>query len=80
MNIATVEAIRVIQRHIIIGMSELTVRSTLDNILRRAGLTPYFNIVLFGSDAANPHGGVDESRQLQECELILIDVGTKFAS
>lgn len=56
-------------------MSEQTIRETLNNILFRAGLVPYFNIVLFGEDAANPHGGVDESRQLEQCEFILIDVG-----
>jgi Xaa-Pro aminopeptidase len=56
-------------------MSEITIRETLNNILLRAGLVPYFNIVLFGADAANPHGGVDESRQLEQCEFILIDVG-----
>jgi Xaa-Pro aminopeptidase len=56
-------------------MSEQTIRETLNNILLRAGLVPYFNIVLFGEDAANPHGGVDESRQLEQCEFILIDVG-----
>ena len=59
-------------------MSEHTIRKTLSKILLRAGLTPYFSIVLFGSDAANPHGGVDESRQLQECEFIVIDVGATF--
>jgi Xaa-Pro aminopeptidase len=77
-NIATVEAIRAIQQHIVLGMSEHTIRKTLSKILVQAGLLPYFNIVLFGSDAANPHGGVDESRQLQECEFILIDVGAVF--
>ena len=60
-------------------MSERTVRETLNHILVRAGLEPYFNLVLFGSDAANPHGGVDESRQLEQCEFILIDVGTSSA-
>ena len=76
MNIATVEAIRAIQKHMVIGMTERVVRESLSRILIRAGLTPYFNIVLFGKDAASPHGGVDESRQLAECELILIDVGS----
>ena len=76
MNIATVEAIRAIQKNIVIGMTESVVRESLQKILIRAGLTPYFNIVLFGEDAANPHGGVDESRQLEECEFILIDVGS----
>ena len=74
-NIATVEAIRAIHKNILIGMTELVIRESLSKVLIRAGLTPYFNIVLFGEDAANPHGGVDESRQLQECEFILIDVG-----
>jgi Xaa-Pro aminopeptidase len=60
-------------------MTELMIRETLARILVRSGLTPYFNIVLFGEDAANPHGGVDESRVLQDCEFILIDVGiTKY--
>jgi Xaa-Pro aminopeptidase len=75
-NIATVEAIRAIQKHMVIGMTEHVVRKSLSRILIRAGLTPYFNVVLFGEDAANPHGGVDESRQLEECEFILIDVGS----
>jgi Xaa-Pro aminopeptidase len=74
-NIATVQAIRAIQKNVVTGLSEQTVRETLNHILLRSGLTPYFNVVLFGSDAANPHGGVDESRELVECEFILIDVG-----
>jgi len=57
-------------------MTEQVIRETLSKILVRAGMKPYFNIVLFGSDAANPHGGVDESRELEACEFILIDVGT----
>jgi Xaa-Pro aminopeptidase len=77
-NIATVEAIRAIQKHMVIGMTERVVRESLSRILVRAGLTPYFNVVLFGEDAANPHGGVDESRQLEECEFVLIDVGSSL--
>jgi Xaa-Pro aminopeptidase len=61
-----------------LGMSEHTIRKTLSKILVRAGLSPYFNIVLFGSDASTPHGVIGESRQLQECEFILIDVGAVF--
>ena len=74
-NKATVEAIRAIEKNIVLGMTERIVRETLSNILRRAGMTPYFNVVLFGGDAANPHGGVDESRELEECEFVVIDVG-----
>jgi len=74
-NKATVEAIRAIEKNIVLGMTERIVRETLSNILRRAGMTPYFNVVLFGGDAANPHGGVDESRELEECDFIVIDVG-----
>jgi Xaa-Pro aminopeptidase len=59
-------------------MSESVIRNVLSRVLVRAGLKPYFNVVLFGSDAAIPHGGVDESRQLQECEFVLIDVGAVF--
>ena len=76
MNIATVEAIRAIHRNVVIGMSEKVISKTLSKILVRTGMKPYFNVVLFGSDAANPHGGVDQSRELEECEFILIDVGT----
>jgi Xaa-Pro aminopeptidase len=72
-----VEAIRAIEKNIVLGMTERVVRETLSDVLRRAGMTPYFNIVLFGADAANPHGGVDESRELEECEFVLIDVGPK---
>ena len=78
MNIATVEAIRAIQKHMVVGMTERAVRESLSRILIRAGLTPYFNVVLFGEDAANPHGGVDESRKLEECEFVLIDVGSSL--
>lgn len=76
MNKATVEAIRAIAKNLVWGMTERVVRETLSNVLRRAGMTPYFNIVLFGADAANPHGGIDESRELEECEFVLVDVGT----
>lgn len=61
-------------------MSEKLIRETLDRILLRAGMVPYFNLALFGSDAANPHGGVDENRELVECEFILIDVGIHLSS
>jgi Xaa-Pro aminopeptidase len=56
-------------------MCEKLVRETLNSVLSRAGMTPYFNVVLFGSDAANPHGGVDEARELAACEFVLVDVG-----
>jgi Xaa-Pro aminopeptidase len=56
-------------------MSERLIRETLDKTLIRAGMTINFDVVLFGPDAANPHGGVDESRKLDYCELVLIDVG-----
>jgi len=79
-NIATVEAIRAIQNNILLGMPEKMIRETLDRVITRAGMTPYFNVVLFGSDAANPHGGVDEARELNECEFILIDVGISHCS
>lgn len=75
MNKATVEAIRAIEKNIVLGMTEQVVRETLSNVLRRAGTTPYFNVVLFGADASNPHGGADESRELEQCEFVLIDVG-----
>ena len=75
MNKATVEAIRAIEKNIVLGMTERVICETLSNVLRRAGMTPYFNVVLFGGDAANPHGGVDESRELEECEFVVIDVG-----
>jgi len=74
-NKATVEAIRAIEKNIVLGMTERVIRETLSNVLRRAGMTPYFNVVLFGGDAANPHGGVDESRELEECDFVVIDVG-----
>jgi Xaa-Pro aminopeptidase len=60
------------------GLTEKMVRETLSRVLVRAGIPPYFNIVLFGSDAANPHGGVDENRELKECEFVLIDAGVTF--
>ncbi|KAM3415223.1 hypothetical protein BST61_g8754 [Cercospora zeina] len=56
-NTGTVEAVRAVRKCLVAGLSESEVATVLDNTLRSAGLDPFFDIVLFDENAANPHGG-----------------------
>src|ERR1700761_573283 len=73
---ATLLAIRVVRKHIKIGMQAAPIRRMLGKALQLAGLqsADSTGIVLFGADAALPHGGATD-RELTKNDLVLIDVG-----
>ncbi|KAI9569078.1 peptidase M24, structural domain-containing protein [Boletus coccyginus] len=73
-NEITVLAIRAVRAQIRIGMRESQVIQMVDEALAVAGLTERWALVLFGENAALPHGtGTD--RVLGTSDLILIDAG-----
>ena len=77
-NTATVEAIRQMRKCLTPNLTENDVHSVLDSTLRAADLIPFFNLVLFDSDASNPHGGTNGNAFLTSTTFVLIDVGAHF--
>ena len=74
-NTGTVESLRAMRACLEPTLSEDDVMMVLDNTMRAAGLNPFFDIVLFDENAANPHGGTDGNKRLEEETMVLIDVG-----
>ncbi|KAL2011439.1 hypothetical protein VTN00DRAFT_4157 [Thermoascus crustaceus] len=74
-NTGTVEAVRQMRKCLYPGLTESQIAEVLDNTLRAAGMEPFFDIVLFDENAANPHGGTNGSKVLEAETFILIDVG-----
>lgn len=74
-NTGTVEAVRAVRKCLTEGLDETGVAMVLDNTLRSAGLDPFFDIVLFDENAANPHGGTKGGKKLNRDTMVLIDVG-----
>ncbi|PMD34204.1 Creatinase/aminopeptidase [Hyaloscypha variabilis F] len=74
-NTGTVEAVRAMRGCMYLGLREDEVKGVLDNTLRAGGLEPFFDIVLFDENAANPHGGTNGSKILEATTFVLIDVG-----
>ncbi|KDQ60659.1 hypothetical protein JAAARDRAFT_31632 [Jaapia argillacea MUCL 33604] len=73
-NEVTLLAIRATREQMYIGMRESEGRTMIRGALAKAGLEDLDSIVLFGENAALPHGsGTD--RVLGESDLILIDCG-----
>lgn len=73
-NEVTVLAIRAVQKQMYIGIRESQVRQLIDQALAVAGVTDRWALVLFGENAALPHGsGTD--RVLGQSDLVLIDTG-----
>lgn len=73
-NEVTLLAIRAVQRQMYIGIRESQVKDLIDQALTVAGVTDRWALVLFGENAALPHGsGTD--RVLGQSDLILIDTG-----
>lgn len=73
-NEVTVLAIRAVQKQMYIGIRESQVRQLIDRALAVAGVTDRWALVLFGENAALPHGsGTD--RVLGQSDLVLIDTG-----
>ncbi|CAK9785375.1 unnamed protein product [Cutaneotrichosporon oleaginosum] len=76
-NAFTLHAIRQTRAKMHIGISESATRTILYDEMKYLGLGDYGALVLFGENAALPHGsGTD--RFLQADELVLIDAGGKW--
>ncbi|KAI0341748.1 Creatinase/aminopeptidase [Trametopsis cervina] len=73
-NEVTVLAIRAVRRQMYIGIRESEARSMIRGALSAAGLVNLDSIVLFGPNAALPHGGGTD-RELKEKDYVLIDCG-----
>lgn len=74
-NTGTVESVRAMRNCLTPGLTEDEVQLVLDNTMRSAGMDPFFDIVLFDENAANPHGGTDGAKRLEKETMVLIDVG-----
>lgn len=74
-NTGTVESVRAMRKCMTPRLTEDEVMWVLDNTIRSAGMDPFFNIVLFDENAANPHGGTDGAKVLEKETMVLIDVG-----
>ncbi|KUJ17942.1 Creatinase/aminopeptidase [Mollisia scopiformis] len=77
-NRFTLQLVRALQRSIKIGMTQEAIFEAAGNLFTRAGVGKgYWAIVLFGEQAANPHGG-SKGKVLRDGEFVLIDIGSKL--
>ncbi|EKM55475.1 uncharacterized protein PHACADRAFT_256125, partial [Phanerochaete carnosa HHB-10118-sp] len=76
-NEATVLAIRAARDEMYIGIRESATRKLIESALAAAGLSNGGGIVLFGPNAALPHGGGTD-RRLRKTDLILTDIGASL--
>jgi Xaa-Pro aminopeptidase len=77
-NEFTLQLVRSLQKNIKIGMSQETIFSAASGLFTRAGVGKgYWALILFGAQAANPHGG-SSGKTLQNGEFVLIDIGSKL--
>ena len=81
-NQFTVELVRGMQKCIKIGDTQEVVLAAAKTLFGKAGekigldlVKPFWAIILFGENAANPHGG-SKGAKLKDGELVLIDIGT----
>ncbi|KPI42124.1 putative peptidase [Cyphellophora attinorum] len=79
-NTGTVEAIRAMRPCLRAGLLEKDVISILNNaLLSIPGFSLFFNLVLFDSNAALPHGGkATGALALTPTTVVLIDVGAHY--
>lgn len=71
----TLQLVRSLQKCIKVGMSQESIRVAASGLFRQAGLDEDWAIVLFGEQAAHPHGG-SFGKTLEEGEFVLIDIGS----
>ncbi|KAK8136165.1 X-Pro dipeptidase [Apiospora sp. TS-2023a] len=77
-NTFTLELVRSVQKCIRVGMAQETVVTASQNLFSRASVGEgFWAIVLFGDQAAYPHGG-KHGKTLGEGEFALIDIGSKL--
>jgi Xaa-Pro aminopeptidase len=77
-NEFTVELVRSLQKCIKVGMSQATITSAAHGLFTRTGTGKgFWAIVLFGEQAASPHGG-SSGKTLSDGEFVLIDIGSSL--
>ncbi|KAI3401560.1 hypothetical protein diail_10161 [Diaporthe ilicicola] len=77
-NAFTLGLVRSLQKCIQVGMTQETVVTSAEALFARAGVAKgFWSIVLFGDQAAYPHGG-KHGKTLEEGEYVLIDIGSKL--
>jgi Xaa-Pro aminopeptidase len=77
-NDFTLQLVRSLQKCIKVGMTQETVVSAASRLFGRAGVGKgFWAIVLFGDQAAYPHGGWS-GKILRSGEFVLIDIGSKL--
>lgn len=75
-NRFTLELVRALQKEIKIGMTQNTIVTAAHGLFTKAGVgADFWAIVLFGDQAANPHGG-GVGKTLSDGEFVLIDIGS----
>ncbi|PQE20673.1 putative mitochodrial aminopeptidase II protein [Rutstroemia sp. NJR-2017a BBW] len=79
-NEFTLELVRSLQSCIEIGMTQETIVDAASQLFASAGIGKgFWSIVLFGEQAANPHGG-GVGRTLKNGEFVLVDIGSSLHS
>ncbi|KAE8449856.1 hypothetical protein EG329_007333 [Mollisiaceae sp. DMI_Dod_QoI] len=77
-NAFTLQLVRALQKSIRIGMTQESIFNAASALFSRAGVGKgYWAIVLFGEQAASPHGG-SSGKVLKDGEFVLIDIGSKL--
>jgi Xaa-Pro aminopeptidase len=77
-NEFTVNLIRSLQPCIRVGITQEALTSAASSLFTRAGVgLGFWAIVLFGEQAANPHGG-SKGKTLGNGEFVLIDIGSEL--
>lgn len=83
-NEFTVQVVRGLQKCIKVGNKQEVVFEAAKSVFEKAGkkmgidlVRDFWAIVLFGAQAANPHGG-DKGAVLKDGEFVLIDIGTNL--
>lgn len=77
-NRFTLELVRSLQKCIRIGVTQSTIKTAAHGLFTQAGIgKDFWTIVLFGDQAANPHGGA-VGKTLSDGEFVLIDIGSNL--
>lgn len=76
-NEVTLLAIRHVRDELHFGIRQSEVSTRVSQILLAAGLADPYGLVLFGENAARPHGGPIDKKLAKE-DLILFDIGAKL--
>ena len=77
-NMYTLQVVRSLQKCIQVGITQESLFDAAHSLFTRAGVgLGFWAVVLFGEQAANPHGG-SMGKTLEDGEFVLIDIGSKL--